>query len=894
MKTKKRLAGGAVLTVMALAAATTGAQAQVNIDIDLDARGEGVSPTLNGIFFEDINHAADGGLYAELLRNRSMEEIIEPRRRPLWEAFDDEEAWDEAWGETPEGEPRERGNDGMPPQEARGHRREAPAMAAWKAVGKATLSLTEDNLLNAQQRHALRVSIEESGAGVRNDGYWGINTVGGTQYKLSLWTRLDAGKPVALVASLRGEDGTLLASSRMEAKWKKGEWQRLETTMVATGDDPGAHFELTAEGECELALDVVSLMPPTFKNRANGLRKDLAEMLAAMRPKFVRFPGGCFVEGQRTEESAFHWRRTVGPIEERPGHMGTNWNYWTTDGLGFHEFLQMAEDFGAEPLYVVNVGIWHGGFRPVEELDTTWVQECLDALEYANGDATTPLGSLRAANGHPAPFGIKYLEVGNENANFNLHDNSDQSERYFERYRKFREAVLAKYPEMHIIGNVEAWSTDHPSWRSSEPVDILDEHYYRDPLWFVEAFDKYDDYDRQGPRIYAGEFAVTSQFGRVGNMNAALGEAVYMLGMERNSDVVIMNSYAPLLVNENAYNWPTNLIHFDTSRAFGTPSYWVQRLFSTNIGTRLLDYKCETLLPEPQTKGEESEEPLQVGVSTWGTTASFRDARVTVDGKELALPPITEWSSTQRTPEQREGGPRRVRARQVWTTDEEEGTATNTLGGEGIKWLCPTELTPAQGRHYTYEVKAKKTGGVEGFLVVYNYRNERAFDWLNVGGWGNTTNAIEQDVDGGRFTISEEEPFEVETDRWYDIRIEVEGDSAAAYIDDKLTATATHRSGNMRGVFTSATLDEGEGVLYVKVVNVGEERTTGTVNLAGGKAVAAGMERLAAEGGQEENSMEYPLNLIPRPANVDIGGEGSRLTFEVAPFSVNVIKAKVR
>ncbi len=838
------------------------AHAQVEIRVNLDDKGIAISPMLNGIFYEDINHSADGGLYAELLRNRSFEEMAWMRRgRP--------EAWEMRWPVMHE-----------PVNNVR----------AWSAVGNCTLELTTEDLLNDKQGHALAVDVKEAGAGVQNEGFWGINARNGVQYKLSFWVRLISGKPERLTASLvssRGENvGTVEIADKLGSKW-----QKVEATFIATGDEPKAHFELTADKPCKLVLDVVSLFPPTYKNRPNGLRPQLMEMLAAMKPKFVRFPGGCYVEGMRTPESAFHWERTVGPIEKRPGHIGVNWGYWVSDGMGFHEFLQMAEDLGAKPLYVVNVGIWHGGYTPVEELDTTWVQECLDALEYANGDVTTKYGRMRADNGHPEPFNIEYLEIGNENSNFKFSDNSDQSHHYFERYHKFYNAIKAKYPNIKCIGNVEAWSTDHPSWRSDEPVDIIDEHYYRYPSWFVDAYGKYDTYDREGPRIVAGEFAVTNQFGKVGNVNAALGEAVYMLGIENNSDLVIMNSYAPLFVNENAYNWPANLLHFDSSRAFGTPSYWVQQLFSTHVGTRLINHEIQWSLPEPEVKSVEGK-PLQIGISTWRTSATFRDAKLLVDGQEVDIPDITEWNTLRTTVPQQDGRPRRIRARQQWSIDNDARSVTNLGNGEGDKWLCPTEFT---SRAYSYQVKAKKNSGDEGFLVVFNYKNERDFDWLNVGGWGNTTNAVEQSIDGSRITITGEElTFKVEDDRWYDLQVDVYGDSIAAYIDGELQFATHHVNAEMHGIFSNSTLDEATNTLYTKVINVGSETTSGTLHLENGTVASAEMICLSGVSGQDENSMEHPLNIIPRPASIDIGIEGRRLTFDVRPFSLSVITAKLR
>lgn len=783
------------------------ATAQVNIDVDLQQPGHPVSPMLYGIFFEDINHAADGGLYAELIRNRSFEE--DPSK-PL----------------------------------------------AWKATKGADIELSTDKLLNAAQRHALRLDVKEAGSGVENDGFWGMRAQNGSQYTLTLWARTIKGNPGRLTASLIDRDGRVLGKTVLTGKVGK-KWTKLESRFVATEDCPDARFRLTAERPCELMLDMVSLFPPTFKNRPNGCRPQLAQMLADMHPKFMRFPGGCFVEGQDSPENAYHWQRTVGPIEERPGHMNANWGYWVTDGLGFHEYLQLAEDLGAKPLYVVNVGIWHGGFTPVEELEP-WIQECLDALEYANGDAkTTKFGRMRAENGHPEPFNIEYLEIGNENANFHFDTNQDQSERYFERYRKFYDAVKKHFPTVKCIGNVEAWGTDRPSWRSQEPVDILDEHYYRNPKWFAEAYHKYDNYDRRGPSIYVGEYAVTSQFGKVGNQNAALGEAVYMLGMENNADIVTMASYAPIFVNDNASNWPTDMIHFNADYAFGTPSYWVQNLFSNNVGTRTVPQTLKWNLPEP--KVVEASHPLHVGVGTWATRAEYKEPQLIVEGKTYDLPDIQTWQSNR--------------------------------GREPHMEVCPVAF---EGKSYTYKVKARKKSGAEGFLLVYNYQNDRDFDWFNVAGWGNTQNCIEQSVDGGRMNISETVPFKVETDRWYDLQVNVTGDSVAAFIDGQLQFTARHKNPNMRGVFSNSTLDERTNTLYVKVVNVGEGATQGCINLAGGLAERATMVRLAGESGQSENTRINPLAIHPLHVDVFTETSGRQVNFPVAPFSVNIITIKLK
>src|SRR5574344_658087 len=553
--------------------------AQVTLDIDAAKKDIAVSPTLNGIFFEDINHAADGGLYAELIKNRSFEDdVTNPEE---WSVFQN-------------------------------------------AGATASMSLVTKNMLNAKQGHALEVKLNatpKSEAGVVNSGYWGINAVQRRTYSLTFWAK--GSYKGALKAVLMTADGSVRYAEAVVTGKISGKWQKFTAQLTSKGNDPKACFALLGNAKGTICLDVVSLFPPTFMNRPNGCRPELAQLLYNMHPKFMRFPGGCFVEGQDSPENAFRWERTVGPIEERPGHMNRNWGYRTSDGMGYHEFLQLSEDIGAKPLYVVNVGLWHGGLTSMDSIQP-WIDECMQALEYANGDITTKYGKMRADNGHPAPFNIEYLEIGNEN---NQPDGTQQSDHYYDRYMKFSEAVLAKYPKMHLIGNVAAWGTDDPKWNSKAPVELLDEHYYRNPAWFADNFPKYDFYDRDSHKIYCGEYAVTSGFGKTGNLNAALGEAVYMMGMENNSDVVTMNSYAPIFVNENNIAWQPDMIRYNSAQVMCTPSYYTQQLMAENIG----DYVRKVNQSNPykdEPVVEIAPKTLKVGVSTWGTQASFDDASV--------------------------------------------------------------------------------------------------------------------------------------------------------------------------------------------------------------------------------------------------------------------------
>ncbi|MBO4565013.1 MAG: carbohydrate binding domain-containing protein [Bacteroidaceae bacterium] len=832
------------LTALTIAACTM--NAQVVINVDANKTGPKISPTHYGIFYEDINHAADGGLYAELIRNRSFEDDTMAGGRNM----------------------RRRGEQNRGQAETR--------ISNWFTLGGATIKLVQDNLLNSVQHNALNVTLTKAGDGVRNEGYWGMNAVKGTKYKLSFWAKSQSGYNGTITAKLQSTNGLSLGSVKIKASFGK-EWKKYTATINATGNDPRAEFALTADKAGEFQLDVVSLFPPTFKNRENGMRPDLAQMLAEMHPRFMRFPGGCFVEGQQSPDNAFRWKRTIGPIEQREGHANVNWGYRTSDGIGFHEFLQLSEDLGAKPLFVVNVGIWHGGCTPYDQIGE-WIQECLDALEYANGAVTTKYGKMRAENGHPAPFNLEYIEIGNENYNFHMDNNSDQSDHYPERYIQFYNAIKAKYPNVHCIGNVESWSTDNPSWRNNFPVEIVDEHYYRNPKWFADRFNKYDSYDRSKYKIYVGEYAVTSQFGEIGNLNAALGEAVYMMGMENNSDVVVMNSYAPIFVNENDARWRPDMIRFNSFKAMGTPSYYVQQLFPNNIGTKVLKTDWTYKLTMPQANKDEESKPVQVGLATWNTNAQYRNAQLVVEGSTVNISDFSKWVSQSGT----------------WRANNGELAQTSNATAAII--LCPDRI---DAKKYTFKVQAKKQSGAEGFLVLVGYKDMQNYQWYNVGGWSNAQSNVEQTIDGGKIQLARDKRFTVENDKWYDLQVDVDGENLKCYIDGKLDFTCKlQKSSAMEGVYASTTIDEATKTMYVKIVNVGEGYADGILNLKNcsidtNKADAVTLIRLSSANGNDENTLDNPKNIYPQTSTIKTLGP-NKVEFKVPAFSVNILKIKTK
>lgn len=489
------------------------------VTVQVDRPGAKINPALHGIFFEEVNMAGDGGLYAELIRNRSFEDSDNPKH------------WSLVHGKSANGK--------LTIDSQRPMSKKNPRSLKW------TIDAADDN----------------NRVGVASDGYYGIPLQKNAVFEFSFAARADDGFSGPLSVTLEDNDGRqVYASARIQGL--TAEWKTFRGSLTAGKTGPKARLVIAASRPGTVWLDMVSLFPKaTWKGRPNGLRPDLAEMLVGLRPSFVRFPGGCWVEGE-TLPFAYRWKATLGDLSERP----TVWNLWqyhSTNGLGHHEYLQLCEDLGAEPLFVINCGMSHQENVPMDKM-SEWVQDALDAIEYANGPANSKWGSLRAKAGHPEPFHLRYIEIGNENT----------GPAYQERYPLFYDAIKSRYPQMIVIANCPT---------TKRPADIVDEHYYNSPEFFMANVRKYDTYDRKGPKIYVGEYAVTNGCGQ-GNLRAAIGEAAFMTGMERNADVVALASYAPLFANVNHKTWNPDLINFDTSRVYGTPSYYVQTMFSQNRG----------------------------------------------------------------------------------------------------------------------------------------------------------------------------------------------------------------------------------------------------------------------------------------------------------------------
>ena len=503
-----------------------------------------------GIFFEDINMAADGGLYAELVKNRSFE-----FNAPLM-------GWKE-WKDHP--------------------------------ADGSVLVINRQQENPANPRYIRLTHYSDGTYGLSNEGFRGMGIKKSELYHFSVWDR--TATPMALRLELRTPDGQVIGLARLPVM-AAGEWKKDTVSFAATATEPHAQLYVWVEGRGSVDLDMVSLFPQhTWKERPGGLRADLVELLADLHPGFIRFPGGCIVEG-RELATRYQWKKTVGKVEDRQSIVN-RWNtefawrpspdYYQSFGLGFFEYFQLAEDIGAEPLPILNCGMAcqfnTAEVAPVDQLDP-YIRDALDLIEFANGPVSSRWGGLRAAMGHPEPFHLKMMGVGNE----------QWGPQYIERYTIFTRAIKARYPDIRLVNSTgpnpdgELFNFLNDTLRQLH-ADVLDEHYYRSPGWFLQNAGRYDSYDRGGPKIFAGEYAAqSSKVATPDNKNTwqcALAEAAFMTGLERNADIVFMASYAPLFAHVDGWQWTPDLIWFDNLRSYGTADYYVQKLFSNNKGVWL-------------------------------------------------------------------------------------------------------------------------------------------------------------------------------------------------------------------------------------------------------------------------------------------------------------------
>ena len=553
-----------LLVGLALSAVSVIYANPIELTVQAGVPGKAISPHLMGIFFEDLNYAADGGLYAELVQNRSFE--YSPAERSDWHPL---KFWDL----------QKRGG----------------------GDGSVNVSNARSIHVNNPTYAFLQVRTPGDGVGIANSGFGGIPLKAGQTYSASFWAyqafmgimwgRGDNSRPMPVSLRLETKDGEVLAEARTEILGR--EWRKVSMSLTPTRTINDARLVLLAHEQGGMCIDMVSLFPEnTFRNRPNGLRADLAQAIADINPKFVRFPGGCLVHAGGIR-CYYDWKDTIGPVEHRRSRPNHAWGYHQTKGLGYFEYFQFCEDIGAKPIPIVSAGVscQHSGHSPnrgqeglpMDEMPA-YIQDVLDLIEWANGPATSTWGAKRAAAGHPEPFGLKYLGVGNEEAVTPL---------FKERFKMIYDAIKEKHPEIVVIGTSGPFASGEDydnGWAFAKEINLemVDEHYYVSPQWFWDNLNRYDTYDRKHAKVYVGEYAAHDR-GRRNTLRAAIAEAAGLTGFERNGDVVWFTSYAPLLARRGHTQWEPDLIYFDATTVYPSANYYVQQLFGQNCGDRYLE-----------------------------------------------------------------------------------------------------------------------------------------------------------------------------------------------------------------------------------------------------------------------------------------------------------------
>lgn len=739
------------------------------ITVNANSKGVDINPDMIGLFFEDINYAADGGLYAELVQNRSFE------------------ATNAQW-------------DGVPD----------PIPAYTWTVNSSNHSYVTDGGLNENNPTFLRLINPSALDSFSNACYSGFPAERGEKFDFSVFLRADSEYNGKIMITIT-EGEKIIGRSFLENV--STDWEKYETVITAVADADNATVKITlldsAEGTFD--IDMVSLFPQnTWMNRKNGLRADLVQMLKDLHPGFLRFPGGCIIEGYNLS-NRYSWKDTVGPVEERK----ENWNRWQLHtggdgrygycqsyGLGYYEYFLLCEDIGAFPLPVVNVGIGcqyqSGDTSSMEELYSIYIQDALDLIEFANGDVDTVWGSVRASMGHPEPFNLEYIGIGNEQW-------ETDRVNFFERYEAFEQAIHEAYPEMKLIATSgpdasgakydAAWSflESHSDNGEEAFAYAVDEHYYRTPDWFYTNLDRYDGFDRNGYKVFPGEYASrNSQSLSENNMNSALSIAAFMTSLEKNADIVALASYAPLFSREGYTQWAPDLIGFNEKAVYGSPDYYVQSMYSNNLGTYTIENKTTNYKNAYTPHG-------RVGISTWGTTASFYDMSITNNETgeviELGEPVSTgegRWSALD----------------------------NGYLQGTDAAWAPALLFGTEDMENYTFTLKAKKHSGAEGFLIPVLWENEQSYYTCNIGGWNNTYSAIQRTENGNTYEVSVQNTDSyIETEREYEIKVTVEPHKLTCYLDGEVVNFVSFR----QNVYSTSSFDEETGDIIIKAVNTTSE-----------------------------------------------------------------------
>lgn len=763
---------------------------------------------LYGLFFEDINHAADGGLYAELVQNRSFEycEIDKPDYNHF---------------------------------------------TAWEKSEHLEWSIETAEPLNEENLHYLHVQTAD-GDFVFNQGYnTGIYVEKGKKYDFSIYVRAE--EAAELKVFVKTADGEVCAEGNVQLGCNAEILQDVRTTDSKDGSCAWKKYELTLEAvkttyagrlvltfeEGSYDIDMVSLFPQdTFLGKKGGLRRDIAEALQEMKPKFMRFPGGCLTHdgslNDKDRNSMYRWRRTLGPVEERPTWRN-NWQYNQTLGLGYYEYFCFCEEIGAKPLPVLPGGFnpHKGEGVPLEEIGE-WVQEALDLVEFANGPADSRWGAVRAKMGHPEPFNMEYLGIGNE----------EIGEGFFERYPYFHDAIRAKYPHIKIINTAGPFAVGEgyeDGWSSARKhgSDLVDEHYYSSPEWFLANMHHYEDYDENGPKVFLGEYASWGN-----TYYNALVEAAYMTHLEK-AKAVALACYAPMLCNVDYVNWKPDMLWFDNHRIMKTPNYYVQKMFMSNQGSDAVRYSTTDL---------DEILPLTDNPAIHGA--------ITIIGNDVEGD-IWDVTFTDNT------------------TGEVKKAADFHVGTDNAE----NKLMDAGCDSYTLEFSFKRSAGRKGLKIYFGKKDaQNAIQW-EFGGWDNWDCNL-MSIAGGRGATISHRIFHVE-DREYRLRLEVEGRRIRTFVNGVLYNDVVDRLPELEELYITSSVDMETDETILKVVNLSGEAKATTIYLDGASKTRVTVTQLMSPSLTAENSLDNPD--VVAPVTSEEAVQDNAFTYQFAPHSVTVL-----
>lgn len=814
-----------------------------HINVDLNEKGHDVDKNLYGIFFEEINHAGDGGLYAELVRNRNFEEHVIPSGMIYKDGF----------AVAPHSLNYEHG----------GYRdwkikwdMDSLKMDGWTVKGEAVYDVTAENQLDPATPNALHLEMQKSGVILENAGYWGMRIIGRDKYDLRFYINpVDyAGSVTAKIVSEKGKE---LARHSFKITKSDG-WQELTAELLPKETDYKATLQLVFDKPGNVYIDYVSLFPQnTFKGRKNGLRPDVARMIADLNPGFIRWPGGCIAEGATLDNRA-KWKETIGDPMKRHSEW-ILWNYHCTWGFGYHEFLQFCEDVGAAGMFVANVGLscsvrngdWTEDYEP-------YLQDIIDAIDYATAPASNPWGAKRAAAGHPEPFNLKYVELGNEQV----------GDHYAERYNYFYRILKEKYPNITFISTLQL----SPSRDKLEKADMIDPHWYVNAGFFYENDHLFDNMERGKYDIYIGEYAVITE----ANMNAALAEAAFLTGVERNSDLVKMTSYAPLFENNNRKDWPTNLIWINNEKTMGRASYYVQQMYARNRPT--YNIGISTTDPDPDlTSGALGF--MGRNLNEMVKDITIKDSKGNVIASNIS---VDRLKKIEQRSGRRWGGP--VIMNMIDGVRLDGGSVEFDIRLIETEVPAPpfdVDRTPRKSIVAPSMIFGAKEGNKDYFVLnLPQINGDRKVITMNraINGEAN----IDRNPGGGSLNL--------EKDKWHKVRIHFSGNNEVnVYMDGHkvFEQIASAPSGH----YVVAGYDEATGETIVKVVNSTEEFYTPTITVKASTVESNGQViTLSSANKSDENSMTDPLKI--RPEKSEYHGFGKEFEYSFRPNSFTVLRFK--